>query len=97
VGAEAVEHESLACSPLHRREPPLVVVDAIAQRAVLAQQIPHLPDRPAHGDQLRRQAHLGLRLPTLDALDAVDQVGAQLVEARVRLVDAFVRLLTAAR
>ena len=63
---------TLAGSPFHRGEPSLVVVDAIAQRVVLTQQIAHLADRARHGDQLGREANLGLGLTTFDALDAVD-------------------------
>ena len=64
-----------------------MVVDAAAQRAVLTKKIPHLADGAAHGHELRGEPHLGLGLATLDPLDAVDQVGAQPLDALVRLVE----------
>jgi hypothetical protein len=62
-----------------------VVVDAVAQDSVLTQKIAHLADRAAHGNELGGEPHLGLGLTTLDALDTVDQIGAELVEALVGL------------
>ena len=81
-----------------------MVVDAVAERTVLTQKVADLADRASDGHQLRCEPYLGLGLAPLDALDAIHEVGSQVVEAGaqvnpqlvepvVGLVEALVRLV----
>jgi hypothetical protein len=54
-----------SASPLlERRQTALVLFDTIAQGSILTQEVADLAHGGAHGDELRREAHLGLGLAT---------------------------------
>src|ERR1700691_5849303 len=58
-------------APLHLGESPLVIVDAMAEGALLAVGVAHLADRTRNGDELGRAPQVSLGLATFDAVHAL--------------------------
>lgn len=73
-------------APLERRDPPLVLVDAVAQVEPISQQVAHLTDRFTHRNQLRGKTSLGFHLPALKCFNAL----LHSIESLIRTLDPFV-------
>src|ERR1700689_3954649 len=57
--------------PLHLGESPLVIVDTMAEGAILAVGVAHLADRASKSDKLRRDPQVSLGLAMLDGIHAL--------------------------